>query len=97
MKTDVVIVFLGLTVLFAWVGAIGFLRLHSFLDRLHCITFVNVACGLMLIGAALVGGGISSRSLKIIVIVAINVLSGAVTSHASARALVTREGPACRR
>lgn len=74
----------------SWLGVWGFARLKSALDRLHCIAFVNVVSGLGLIGAAFVSDGISDRVFKIVLIVAVNLLSGAVVSHATARALSLR-------
>ncbi len=74
----------------SWLGVSGFVRLKSALDRLHCVAFVNVVSGLGLIGAAFVSDGISDRAFKIVLIVAVNLLSGAVVSHATARALSQR-------
>ena len=74
----------------SWLGVWGFARLNSALDRLHCIAFVNVVSGVALIVAAFVSDGISDRALKIVLIVAVNLLSGAVVSHATARALLQR-------
>jgi multisubunit Na+/H+ antiporter MnhG subunit len=81
---------LAVVVAASWLGVCGFARLKSALDRLHCVAFVNVVTGFGLIGAAFVGDGMSDRALKIVLIVAVNLLSGAAVSHATARALSQR-------
>jgi multisubunit Na+/H+ antiporter MnhG subunit len=90
MRSLVIDGLLAAIVAAAWLGVCGFARLKSALDRLHCVAFVNVVCGLALIGAAFVGDGMSDRAFKILLIVAVNLLSGAVVSHATARALSQR-------
>lgn len=74
----------------AWLGVGGFARLRTALDRLHCISFINTVCGLLLVAIAFVAEGASSRAVKILFIVALNLLSGAVISHATGRAIVNR-------
>ena len=74
----------------AWLGAIGFARLRVALDRLHCATFVNVVSGTALAAASVVYDGVSDRALKILFIVFINCLAGAVASHVTGRALLQR-------
>lgn len=90
MSAWVISVLLGVTVLLAWLGASGFARLRTPLDRLHCVAFVNAACGLPLIAAALVSDGLSDRAGKIILVVALNLLAGAAGAHAVGRALRVR-------
>lgn len=79
------------SVLFAWLGALAFGRLAAVLDKLHCLAFVNVTAGACIIGAALIADqGLSTRSTKIIVLVTIQLVSGAATVMAAGRAVLTR-------
>ncbi len=90
MKSILIDGLLGTAAAAAWLGAIGFTRLRSRLDRLHCATFVNVVAGIALAGAAFASDGLSDRALKILFIVVINCAAGAVTSHVTGRALLQR-------
>ncbi len=90
MRTAAVNVLLGVLVLSAWLGCAGFARLRSPLDRLHCVTFVNAACGAALAVVAFVADGASDRAFKILLLVAAALLSGAALAHATGRALVLR-------
>ena len=83
-------VFIVLAVTAGWLGCLGYVRLRDPLDRLHCVTFSNIASGLMLLIAALLNDGMASRPLKIGLIWIITIISGAITSQATGRALVTR-------
>ncbi len=82
--------FVGLMVAVAWLGAAGFARLRTPLDRLHCVTFVNAGCGLALLAASLAGDGFSNRTGNILFVVAINLLGGAAGSYTVGRALRVR-------
>lgn len=73
-----------------WLGIAGFAQLRMPLDRLHCVTFVNTVCGVLLTAAAFVSDGVSSRAIKILFIVALSLLSGAAMSHATGRAIIQR-------
>ncbi|HYZ39286.1 MAG TPA: monovalent cation/H(+) antiporter subunit G [Stellaceae bacterium] len=84
MLTDV---FLGLAVLAAWLGALAFIRLKAALDRLHCVSFVNVAGGAAIFAAALISDGATVRTLKIFILTAAVLLNGAALAHAIGRAL----------
>jgi len=81
---------LAVVLLAAWLGAAGFARLRAPLDRLHCVTFVNVAGGGALFVAALLSDGLSIRVCKILLLVVVVLLAGAALSHATGRALVLR-------
>jgi multicomponent Na+:H+ antiporter subunit G len=81
---------LAVLVLAAWLGCAGFARLRSPLDRLHCVTFVNAACGMALVAVAFVADGASDRAFKVLLLVAAALLSGAAVAHATGRALVLR-------
>ncbi|WP_428485700.1 monovalent cation/H(+) antiporter subunit G [Rhodopila sp.] len=77
-------------VLAVWLGCVGFMRLRSPLDRMHCVAFVNTTAGTALVLAAFLSDGISVRALKILLIIGISLLAGAAMSHAVGRALVLR-------
>jgi len=83
-------ILLAIAVLAAWVGSIGFARLHSPLDRLHCATFVNTASGSAVAVAAFVTDGISARAITVLLIAVLALLLGAALSYAAGRALLLR-------
>lgn len=83
--------FLLVMVAAAWLGSLGFVRLRTPLDRIHCVTFVNVVCGIALLAAALLSDGLSDRVLKILLIVGLNLVSGSAISHMTGRAIMLRE------
>ena len=68
-------------------------RLRSALDRLHCTTFVLASSGPLLALAAFLDEGLTTRSLKLVVLVLTLLCIGAATSHAVGRALYLRDGP----
>lgn len=76
----------------AWLGAIAFLRLRTPFDRLHVVTFINVAALGLIVVAAFLTDGVTSRSLKCAFIWMFAVGGGALLSHATARALHLRSG-----
>lgn len=90
MRAGFVDALLVVLVLAAWLGCAGFARLRSPLDQLHCVTFVNAACGAALAVVAFVADGASDRAFKILLLVAAALLSGAALAHATGRALVLR-------
>lgn len=81
---------LALLVFAAWLGAISFARLRDPLDRIHCVTFVNAVCGLLLLMAAALTDGPSDRLLKILLMVGANLVTGAAISHVTGRAILQR-------
>lgn len=83
---------LAFAVLSAWIGAIAFLRLRTSLERLHVVTFVNIAAGGAIILAAVLHDGLSARSLQCIFVWIVIVTMGALLAHATASALHMREG-----
>ncbi len=85
-----IFVLLAVAVLAAWLGAAGFIRLRTPLDRLHCAGFIGVACGLPIVLAAFVGDGLSIRACKTALAVAALLLSGAAGAPAIGRALLLR-------
>ncbi len=74
----------------AWLGALGFARLRTALDRVHCVAFVNALCGVALLGAALLDDGLSDRVFKTLLIVALNLLAGSAVSHVTGRMIMQR-------
>ena len=88
--TVLIDVLLGLLVAVTWLGCLGFARLRTPLDRLHCASFVNAAAGVLLALVAFVADGPSDRAFKILLMVAVTLVSGAVLSHAVGRALLYR-------
>ena len=74
----------------AWLGCLGFVRLRTDLDRLHCIAFVNATTGAAILLAALLADGLSDRVLKILLILGLNLLTGAASAHLIGRAIVKR-------
>lgn len=87
VATDVL---LALAVITAWLGAIGLVGLRTPLDRIHCVTLVNVTAGLALLLAAIVTDGASTRVAKVVLLVAAVLWVGAALSHATGRALWLR-------
>ncbi|HEX4765240.1 MAG TPA: monovalent cation/H(+) antiporter subunit G [Lichenihabitans sp.] len=84
---------LALAVLATWLACLGFLRLRSELDRLHCVAFVNVTAVPMIAAAAFFEEGVTPRSVKLVALVIMTLLTGAAMSHAAGRALALRDGP----
>ncbi|HZT87145.1 MAG TPA: monovalent cation/H(+) antiporter subunit G [Stellaceae bacterium] len=85
-------VLLGLAILAAWVGGFGLLRLRTPLERLHCIAFVNAGAGSLLGIAVWLQDGVTSRSVKTLLVLVILLFAGAAVAHATGRALLLREG-----
>lgn len=83
---------LAFAVLMAWTGAIAFVRLRTHFERLHAITFVNLAAGTAITVAAVLHDGLSGRTFKCIFILVVLATVGALLSHATARALHLRDG-----
>lgn len=91
MKEVVLGVLAAAIVAAAWLGALGFARLRSALDRLHCVTFVLVGCGLPLVVLAFVADGPSVRAFKVLGMVAIALVAGASVNQSVARAVFERD------
>ena len=91
MREIVVDVLLALAVASAWLGAIGFARLASSLDRLHCATFTTLGAGLPIVIAAFVEDGMAQRPFKILLLFAVALVAGASVNQAIARAIFTRD------
>ena len=81
---------LGALVAATWLGCLGFARLRTPLDRLHCASFVNTAGGVLLAIIAFAADGPSDRAFKILLMVAVTLVAGAALSHALGRAVLYR-------
>lgn len=93
MRAQAVEVLLALLVLTAWLGTAGFARLAWPLDRLHCVTFVNIGCGALLLAAAALRGGSPDDVIKVAILLGALLVGGAAVTHATARAIVRRRAP----
>ncbi|TGE02706.1 cation:proton antiporter [Methylobacterium nonmethylotrophicum] len=87
-----VLLCLGLAVLAAWIATLALWRLVTPLERLHAVTFVNVAGGAGLVLAAWLTDGASPRALKCTAIWLATLLIGALLSHVTGHALHIRDG-----
>lgn len=76
----------------ALLGALAFLRLSTAFERLHVVTFVDVVALGLVVAAAFVADGISSRSLKSALVLVVALAAGALLAHVTGRALHLREG-----
>ncbi|HEU5443598.1 MAG TPA: monovalent cation/H(+) antiporter subunit G [Steroidobacteraceae bacterium] len=93
MRVELAQALLALAVLSAWLGAAGFARLVWPLDRLHCVTFVNVTCGASILIAATLWGGSPDDVSKLALLLGALLVGGAAIAHATARAIVRRRAP----
>lgn len=93
LRTEAVEALLALLVAAAWLGAAGFARLARPLDRLHCVTFVNVTCGSLLLVAVGLWGGSADDVVKVALLLGALLVGGAAIAHATARAIVQRRAP----
>jgi multicomponent Na+:H+ antiporter subunit G len=78
---------LAIMVAAVWLGCLGFARLHTAFDRLHCVGFVGVAAGFPLLLAAWLSQGSSAGIAKLAFLIACLLFNGAALSHATGRAL----------
>ena len=90
MKAIAVQALLAIAVATVWLACLGFVRLKTAMDRLHCATFVNVVAGFSLTLAVVIQDGATSRSWKTAALLLVTLLVGAATSHAVGRALYLR-------
>ena len=84
-------ILLGLAVVVAWIGALGFARLRWSLDRLHVVTFVTIGCGLPILAAAFVADGPSTRAFKLLLLWLVALVAGASVNQAAGRAIFNRK------
>jgi multicomponent Na+:H+ antiporter subunit G len=90
MTAGIIAALLALVVGATWLGCLGFARLRTPLDRLHCVAFVNVTAGTALTVAAFVADGPSVRAFKILLMTVVSLAGGAALSHATGRAVWLR-------
>ncbi|HTJ89272.1 MAG TPA: monovalent cation/H(+) antiporter subunit G [Acidocella sp.] len=90
MKHIFILLLLAVAMLAAWLGSVGFVRLRAPADRLHCVTFVNAVCGAVILLATLLQDGATDRVGKILLIWLLMLISGALVSHATLRAMKWR-------
>ena len=90
--TAAVDVVLAAMIFTVWLAMTTFFRLPTPFQRIHVITFVNIVAGGMVMLAAFLGDGVSSRSLKCAFIWLATLPLGALLSHVTGRALHVREG-----
>lgn len=90
--TVIVAGFLISAVASTWLSALALLRMPRALDRFHAVSFLNIATGVTVTGAAFAADGLSGRSLKILLMMVLLTGFSAVLSHAAGRALLLREG-----
>jgi multicomponent Na+:H+ antiporter subunit G len=88
----VVDILLGLGVLAAWLATAAFIRLRTPLERIHAVTFLNVVAGLLIVAAAILTDGLTSRSLKCALLLVAVLAIGALLSQVTGRALHVRQG-----
>jgi multisubunit Na+/H+ antiporter MnhG subunit len=81
---------LALAVITAWLGAAGFARLAWPLERLHCVTFLNITSGALILAAAGVRGGAADDVIKVAMLIGVLLVGGAAIAHATARAILQR-------
>lgn len=82
---------LACAVLTIWLGTIAFFRLSTPLQRIHVVSFSNVVGGGLVVLAALLSDGASSRSLKCVFIWLASSVFGALLAQVSGRAVHLRE------
>lgn len=90
VRAPVVEALLALAVAAAWLGALGCVRLAWPLDRLHCVTFVNIAAGAPILLAAALCGGSADDLIKVVILIGTLIVGGAAIGHSTARAIVRR-------
>ena len=84
-------VLLALGVAAVWLAAVAFVRLRTPLERVHAISFANIAGGGAITAAAMIGSTPAS-ALKCLLIWIATVLAAALLSHVTGRALHLRDG-----
>jgi multicomponent Na+:H+ antiporter subunit G len=88
----VVDILLSIAVAAAWFTVIAYFRLHTPFERLHAVTFINIAGTAPIVLAAFLSDGVGSRSLKCAFILVFLLPASALLAHVSGRALHVREG-----
>jgi multicomponent Na+:H+ antiporter subunit G len=73
-----------------WLAAFGLLRLPDVFARLHCVSFAGAASGFCFAAAVLVDRGGDPLGFKSAATVVLLLLTGAISVHATGRALRLR-------
>ena len=93
MRAHAVEALLAMFIVTTWIAAGGFARLAWPLDRLHCVTFMNVTCGALILAAAGLWGGSAADVIKVALLLGALLVGGAAVAHATARAITRRRAP----
>jgi multicomponent Na+:H+ antiporter subunit G len=88
-NTEGALLALGIAAL--WLGAFGLLRLPNAFARLHCIGFAGAAGSFCFTTAVLIDRGGGPLGLKSLAVGILLLLTGAVATHATGRALRLRQ------
>jgi multicomponent Na+:H+ antiporter subunit G len=83
---------LACAVVAVWLATLAFFRLSTPLQRIHVVTFVNIFGGGLIVLAAFLSDGLSSRSLKCLLICFAAVAFGSLLAQVTGRALHLRDG-----
>lgn len=76
----------------AWLGMLALVRLRTPLQRLHAVTFINIAAGAPIVLAAFCTDGITSRALKCAFVYATVAITGALLAQVTGRAAHLHDG-----
>jgi multicomponent Na+:H+ antiporter subunit G len=85
---EIVLVVLGVAA--GWLAAFGLLRLPNAFARLHCVGFAGAAGGFCFATAVLIDRGGDPLGFKTATTIILLLLTGAVSVHATGRALRLR-------
>ncbi len=87
--TEIVLVALGVAA--SWLAAFGLLRLPDAFARLHCVSFAGAAGGFCFATAVLIDRSGDPLGFKTLTLIVLLLLTGAVSVHATGRALRLRQ------
>ena len=82
---------LGITVLSCWMGVAGMMRMREPMQAMHYLALPASAGVIALTAAVLSETGLSSTTLKTVIIAVVLLGINSVVTHATARAFRTRE------
>jgi multicomponent Na+:H+ antiporter subunit G len=85
-------ILLSIAVAAAWFTVLAYFRLRTPFERLHAVTFINIAGTAPIVLAAFLSDGVGSRSLKCVFILVFVLPASALLAHVTGRALHVREG-----
>lgn len=87
----IIVVLLAAVVFLCWGGTLGAWRMREPTQALHYLALPTTSAGILLTIAVFVETGWSSASLKTAMIAAILIITNSVGTHATARAIRTRQ------